>query len=523
MLTQMNTRSYSKIRMSNSSRLHALQIFVERQAALAPKKTRPRFSQQVPGIIAKSAREIFPAKNSSANWRTWSRVVSTRQRFGIYRQEIAHRTLPRSGKTNESTPNDEDVPHEEVYLWACRFLGYGIRWSRHRLFKSVLPSISVYPTIYEFNNPSINRIMESGTVSDVQEFFRRGELHPFTRDCYGQSLLHVRGLSIRASPKLTDLQVAALHHRSDICRLLGQIGLKADADFAGWTPTDDAVVGRSLHADDDIKVRSTLKSLAQDSYLIDGTDRYDIFGFLFHLSPENMVWCWKHRADILYYEDTSVLASMFVEALLSHLSRRETMTSACQSLKEFFSVELRHLLESGSIRVFNYIFDSMEWRGGVTDSRSFESFEIGEAFIRTIADVGVDVNGFIETEKAKLPTRRLDPNPSPFHETSGERSLVAEHIPHRGWKLGWKWQFDKSQPGYLLVTELTSLVVEPGPWTLAEFPFCRRYNRSGLEEARHWKARNLRFERRTAAKARKERARVGLKQPRGKMPGSWIS
>lgn len=116
-------------------------------------------------------------------------------------------------------------------------------------------------------------------------------------------------------------------------------------------------------------------------------------------------------------------------------------------------------------------------------------------------------------------------------------STEGEH----GFNLDWEWVHDQSAPGQLLVSELTAFTVDSdyqltpiderspygkhngiGPLyrnrhNTAEFNSHFQDGDLGLEK---WPPR---FERRAAKKERKERARLGQKQARSKMPGSWVS
>ena len=109
-----------------------------------------------------------------------------------------------------------------------------------------------------------------------------------------------------------------------------------------------------------------------------------------------------------------------------------------------------------------------------------------------------------------------------------------------GFDLAWEWIHDQSASGHLLVSELTAFTVDSdglnslderfadrevdgfdgfGPLYENRYDTAQRYffsENSGVEK---WPPR---FARRAAKKERKERARLGQKQTRSKMPGSWI-
>jgi hypothetical protein len=94
------------------------------------------------------------------------------------------------------------------------------------------------------------------------------------------------------------------------------------------------------------------------------------------------------------------------------------------------------------------------------------------------------------------------------------RRLVFEQAPECSWRLGWEWVHDEEASGYLVVSEFVKLTMYW--WSIGDYAWTTWYDVYALEP-------NPRFQRRQAAKARKELARLGLKQqPRSRMPGSWI-
>jgi hypothetical protein len=128
--------------------------------------------------------------SNSGRMRTITRWSPSFARFGIHRQEITRTKRRTRDASNKSSLQDEDELHEEVYLWACRILGTGIRWSRRYLYGTVSSSISTYPVVDVFKF-SVVDIMTNGKVSDLEQAFRKGGLHPYTRDSRGESLYHV--------------------------------------------------------------------------------------------------------------------------------------------------------------------------------------------------------------------------------------------------------------------------------------------------------------------------------------------
>jgi hypothetical protein len=95
-----------------------------------------------------------------------------------------------------------------------------------------------------------------------------------------------------------------------------------------------------------------------------------------------------------------------------------------------------------------------------------------------------------------------------------QRRVIFERSECGDWILKWVWIHDTSAPGYLLVSEYISLGADA--WFQSSWPFVSVENYYRDQNLEH-----LRFGRRLADKARKERARTGQKRAKSRMPGSW--
>jgi hypothetical protein len=152
-------------------------------------------------------------RSNSQKTRTITRWPSSLKRFGIHRQEITRTKQKSRDATNTSSLQDEDELHEEVYLWACRILGTGIRWSRRHLYGKVSSSMSTYPVVANFPSTVWN-IMEKGEVSNLEQAFRKGELHPYTRDDSGRSLYYVSKNMLQYRVVLIHCEAGGILHSS---------------------------------------------------------------------------------------------------------------------------------------------------------------------------------------------------------------------------------------------------------------------------------------------------------------------
>ena len=124
--------------------------------------------------------------------------------------------------------------------------------------------------------------------------------------------------------------------------------------------------------------------------------------------------------------------------------------------------------------------------------------------------------GAVRTQKVRQPTMLTrvlagaDHTAARFHKSRSAASLV-----------GCDWKFDPDSPIFLIVSEFSILAQS---FYLESWPFL---GPSRVDEDYwnpHWRKDAKwvsRLNRRMATKARKERARTGLKRPRSKMPGAW--
>ncbi|KAJ4366262.1 hypothetical protein N0V83_007898 [Neocucurbitaria cava] len=109
----------------------------------------------------------------------------------------------------------------------------------------------------------------------------------------------------------------------------------------------------------------------------------------------------------------------------------------------------------------------------------------------------------------------------PFtQEQCSDQSLLHEES--GDWSLRWEWWYEAYGTKPPADTVFSQYEVLATCWDRWEWPFAQWKFRSTTEEMRIESKLDARFQRRMAAKARKERARAGLKRPRSKIPGSWV-
>jgi hypothetical protein len=106
-------------------------------------------------------------------------------RFGIHVQKSTRETTI---ETQEVERNSSDVTFAsyEALWW---LLGYGVHWSRTYSYVNVSPALRVFPVVEDLN--VYRDLLYRGTIRDIQQAFRSGVLHPFTKSQGGHTLLHV--------------------------------------------------------------------------------------------------------------------------------------------------------------------------------------------------------------------------------------------------------------------------------------------------------------------------------------------
>lgn len=92
----------------------------------------------------------------------------------------------------------EDDTVDEVYLSTTnhrkilvtwRSIGYGFQWQSRYPYGSVLPSLRVFPITESMRK--YQYIIENSSLYEIQKMFHSGQMHPFTQDVRGRTLLHV--------------------------------------------------------------------------------------------------------------------------------------------------------------------------------------------------------------------------------------------------------------------------------------------------------------------------------------------
>ncbi|CAO2647786.1 Nn.00g087080.m01.CDS01 [Neocucurbitaria sp. VM-36] len=407
-------------------------------------------------------------------------VHSSLQKFGLYHwKSIRAIRHGRMEKEQYSGDHSEIIYEENRFTWLCTYLGFGVQWNQQS--SSILPSLSVYPVVDDFDY-EVNELMYSGSVVAIQQLFSSGRLHPFVRDKYGYSLLHL----------------AALYARPDICRLLLDYGLRPDLTNSGDIPFTLMILPNSDNA---TRTIDTLRLIFPSHAWLDivpGISR------LLGMDLDVVEWLWVNSREF-YFETLplSLLRSRLVNAMIYHYS------SAWLYSKELVTRQVVTMMDPDKLDFISEESHTFLPQLFCFQDNPLRSFEVGNAFINLLSLLGLDIQTFMAKELKSWPS-------SSNHQDSYDyrKRIIFERSCNGGWLLGWNWIHDPQAPGYLVVSEFS--VLGGRDWY---------YNGDvGVGLKYPWMSSLIsttRFNRRMATQARKERARTGQKRPKRRMPGAW--
>jgi hypothetical protein len=285
--------------------------------------------------------------------------------------------------------------------------------------------------------------------------------------------------------------------------------LNVDTDCYGDHPILQALY-YSAQADA-ISVIDTTRFFLQDYDLADSRSFIEDSYMIKYLSMQVSLWLWENRAEFTYGQLTSTLELFCVRRFVAELQDPDKVPFVIKYLKGDMASALRNGLLRAPSQILKALYTKDELKDELWSPNSSFSFDIGRTFLDLLTTLDIDIGACaMEVFGNSLGGMLYLDN-----KFIRSRWLVFEQTAEYGWRLGWDWLLNQEASGYLVVSEFEELSLH---WNFAEY----MYNIS----LRRWKAilshQNARFERRQAAKARKELARMGLKKPQSRMPGSWI-
>lgn len=223
-------------------------------------------------------------------------------------------------------------------------------------------------------------------------------------------------------------------------------------------------------------------------------------------------WLWNYAAQAFYGADLACLRAKLAQELT------RTYRSDDDHYNRTINQLLIRLMDDITLKMYlsgKFSFLSNVWN---YEDTSIDSQYSGAVFINLLSGLGLDIAACLNMET------HHHLRGATWDEVcrNGGARIVYEQLSEQDWILRWVWEYAVEAPGHIVVSEFSPLAHEiffAGHW-----PFCAEgwIFESDEHRFREERKRMVRFERRQAAKARKERARDGEKLPRSRMPGAWI-
>jgi hypothetical protein len=180
-------------------------------------------------------------------------------------------------------------------------------------------------------------------------------------------------------------------------------------------------------------------------------------------------------------------------------------------------------LNNGNLGLLNTFF---------TDRRLLQPWKVGTNILSALLLLGIDIEACMIREFLQYPSGIVE-----SRSRRPDKRVIFSKKGELEFDLDWEWIHNQSNPAHLLVSELTAFTLDSdcllnfvdesidipnkelygtGPLYYNRYDTAKCYSSSGGEK---WPPR---FARRAAKKERKERARLGQKQARSRMPGAWV-
>ncbi|KAH8728062.1 hypothetical protein GQ44DRAFT_58281 [Phaeosphaeriaceae sp. PMI808] len=310
------------------------------------------------------------------------------------------------------------------------------------------------------------------------------------------------------------LKAAAAYDRIDVCRLLIEYGVKPDFSKSSWSPLQLAMSNfsppnRLFKKIDIFRLLIADVPLSEDFQCANWS-----FIYYFTGSVDDMLWLWQQSEHVLFGQDLidfrKVLARyFFVYFVREHsVERRETFF---QLWAKLIWGEFMDEIAGGQLRLLQIVCGAYR----TSHDNPMDSYIEGSALILALSRLGVDYQTCITRELEALENKVLKTKSYALPD----RRIKFEQNEGGDWTLEWEWAYESDESKNLIYTLHSQFDALTLPWVFWEWPFRDPYYIIGSSEVAN---RASRFKRRMAAKCRKEKARTGKKQSRGKMPGSWV-
>jgi hypothetical protein len=285
-----------------------------------------------------------------------------------------------------------------------------------------------------------------------------------------------------------------------MCRLLLGYGVKPELTLTNESPISLAMTDQFWRGSPAEKI-DTYRCFLDEADLVDEFIRADsgIYASTFGFTIDEAQWLWRKNSELLVGDDLRTNQRMIIRrfwcsiANATHFSNREY---------QFPNIAMDIYILSDIQHGYCQILPAL-----MTFCREVTfSYILGAWFLDWLVALGLEPELCVAHERAQFERSRPISN----------QRIVFERNWDQKWVLGFEWVLDRQAPGYTLISEYTTLIVEAraSGWPFAEW---KGWSTRSMNVGR------LCFNRRMAAKERKERARLGQKQPRirRRMPGAW--
>lgn len=297
--------------------------------------------------------------------------------------------------------------------------------------------------------------------------------------------------------------MAAIEQRPDLCRLLLEYGVKPEPTSDNRSPLFE-LMAYPVSWSDAVKKTDIYRCFLDDVDLFDELNRATSH----HsrpvplLSASEVQLLWGKNLELVVSDEIRSNQRIIIRRFWTGAANTMLSNPELQFPDVSMSEDILNDIQYGHCHILRDLF---RW----CDKVMF-SYVVGGWLLAWLIDLGLDLELFMASERANF-------------KWSGyvyDREIIFKRDREQKWFLGFEWVFDHQAPGYTLVSEYTALAVEQDPgWSFWNWPFSESYQK--LLPRLESDARAARFNRRMAAKERKERARSGKKQPRSRMPGAW--
>jgi hypothetical protein len=110
--------------------------------------------------------------------------------LGIYQtRSVQYIRHDKSRRRRSKYTMEDAISETREVLIKWNFLRLGLRWDRRYPYGTFGLSPTIYPVVWNFSE--YDHLIRDGSVQDIQQRISSGVLHPYVRDRYGRTLLHV--------------------------------------------------------------------------------------------------------------------------------------------------------------------------------------------------------------------------------------------------------------------------------------------------------------------------------------------